>query len=480
MSAPKVDAREFRQRYLETLRKQVAVNAKNLQANALFKQTQQPAPLEDTRSITEKTADDTQVQTLLRKELGKLTDAGSANSIVNSLDVNARKFLVENFGAVEEQLRRRFKFGFTKETFLPFFQRFSEIEKETGGFAPTATQIAEKVAPSIVEAVETGGFEDNDEMDRALYNLFMEMTETQASQIKNREWVPIRRYFQSKLAYVKNSDSGFNEDAKKLLLDITSKNRSDIKTKDADTYRRWFKTLDNQEKNAIFSILGIAPEEPNEPPPTASAVDDEEEYIIRPTARTRGMEELMKKGGYQGKGIYGCGLSKSSSKGKENITLEISEGMKAEPRFANFGRYLIDKGALNDNLCVIRFGSGACIHSIPKQKISSSLSKVLKGIAGGSLPTYDAIDALNNEERIWLYNTTKKAKLGINVPNPNKDAETKEIEEFEKMKGQIIAGNDNKDLVKKFKITLLKLAREGKVPKREANEVLMELALIGL
>jgi hypothetical protein len=79
-----------------------------------------------------------------------------------------------------------------------------------------------------------------------------------------------------------------------------------------------------------------------------------------------------------------------------------------------------------------------------------------------------------------LYDISKKSRIGINIPNPKKDEETREMEDFEKMKGQIIAGNDNKDLIKKFKFTLLKLAKEGRIPKREANEVLMEMAMVGL
>jgi hypothetical protein len=54
------------------------------------------------------------------------------------------------------------------------------------------------------------------------------------------------------------------------------------------------------------------------------------------------------------------------------------------------------------------------------------------------------------------------------------------MEEFEKMRGQILAGNDNKDLIKRFKLTLLKFAKDGRIPRREVNEVLMEMATVGM
>lgn len=458
MSAPRVDAREFRQRYLETLRKQIAVNEKNLQANTLFKQTQQPTPLEDTRTITEKTADEVQLSNLLRRELSKLTDSGSASQIVASLSLPDKKKLIENFGAVEEQLRRRFKFGFTKETFFPFFQKFIESLEETGGFAPTATQIAEKVAPAVTTAISEDYQEgDVDKVMTEVFQMPKEEIDRKYPKGRSRAWKDTREFLQSSIKQAIDEGDASLKPFRKWMVD----NR----TKSAREYRDHFDTLSPEIKDTVFEVtIGIPYQSP--PVPTASAVDEEDEFIVRPATAS------------------GRGLSKSSSKSKEtltpNITLSVSGGIPAEARFANFGRYLIDKGALKDNLAVVRFTSGACIHQIPKQKISNSMSKVLKTIAGGSLPSYDEIDSLNNDERRWLYDVSKKARLDINVPNPKKDEETREMETFEKMKGQIIAGNDNKDLVKQFKFLLLKLAREGRIPKREANEVLMEMAMVGL
>jgi hypothetical protein len=54
------------------------------------------------------------------------------------------------------------------------------------------------------------------------------------------------------------------------------------------------------------------------------------------------------------------------------------------------------------------------------------------------------------------------------------------MEDFEKMRGQILAGNDNKDLLKKFKLTLLKFAKDGRIPRREVNEILIEMASLGM
>jgi hypothetical protein len=104
----------------------------------------------------------------------------------------------------------------------------------------------------------------------------------------------------------------------------------------------------------------------------------------------------------------------------------------------------------------------------------------LSKISGGALPNFDDINALSQDERRYLYNIQKLAKMDGGIPSPDKEAEQKEMEEFEKMRGQILAGNDNKELVKKFKMTLLKYAKDGRLPRREVNEILIEMASIGL
>jgi hypothetical protein len=47
------------------------------------------------------------------------------------------------------------------------------------------------------------------------------------------------------------------------------------------------------------------------------------------------------------------------------------------------------------------------------------------------------------------------------------------------MRGEIMAGNDNKELLKKFKLHILKLSKSGTLPKREVQEILEDLLELG-
>jgi hypothetical protein len=42
-----------------------------------------------------------------------------------------------------------------------------------------------------------------------------------------------------------------------------------------------------------------------------------------------------------------------------------------------------------------------------------------------------------------------------------------------------MAGNDSKELIKKFKLLIIKLSKNGTIPKREAMEVMEELLILG-
>ena len=67
----------------------------------------------------------------------------------------------------------------------------------------------------------------------------------------------------------------------------------------------------------------------------------------------------------------------------------------------------------------------------------------------------------------------------INIPSPNKTEQEKEINKFEIMKGQILSGNDNAELIKKFKMLLIKLSNKKIIPAREGKDLLFELTSMG-
>jgi hypothetical protein len=63
---------------------------------------------------------------------------------------------------------------------------------------------------------------------------------------------------------------------------------------------------------------------------------------------------------------------------------------------------------------------------------------------------------------------------------PPKRGETDElINKYNVMKGQILAGNDNKKMVQEFKESILRLSELKLMPKSQVREILMDLTAMG-
>ena len=74
----------------------------------------------------------------------------------------------------------------------------------------------------------------------------------------------------------------------------------------------------------------------------------------------------------------------------------------------------------------------------------------------------------------------KNSKIDrLDVPTPSKDNKEKLYHEFEVMKGQIMAGNDNKDLVKNFKLLIRKLSKLKLLPKNDVDDLIDLLITLG-
>ena len=164
---------------------------------------------------------------------------------------------------------------------------------------------------------------------------------------------------------------------------------------------------------------------------------------------------------------------------KEKV--DLSRGIEPDRRFVKFGRFLINTNKLHDDVVAIKRPSGSNITEFPSQRVSTHLSNVFKKIIGGGVPSFNELSSLNDTERNYLYNVSKKAEIAdkLSIPTPSKDQKDKEIHDYEVAKGEILSGNDNREFIKKFKLMVVKLSKSGVLPKKEANEVLSDLVELG-
>jgi len=156
-------------------------------------------------------------------------------------------------------------------------------------------------------------------------------------------------------------------------------------------------------------------------------------------------------------------------------------GIKSKTPFISFGKHFINNNKLQDGIISLRHKSGAGLPNLPSRKVSPNLSGIIKTIVGGGMPSYNDVDKLSDEEKNYLHQISKKSDLTqmLAIPAPSKDKMEKDFNQFEIMKGEIMAGNDSKDLIKKFKVLLLKLVNTGQLPKQQVQEIMTELLEMG-
>jgi hypothetical protein len=162
-------------------------------------------------------------------------------------------------------------------------------------------------------------------------------------------------------------------------------------------------------------------------------------------------------------------------------TPTISKPQRKKLGFKNFGKYIIDVIGLDDDVVSIRSPSKASVSTIPRERVSKRVSSVLKTIAGGGMPSYEDIGELKNDEKKYLSKVLKTARLSdkINI-KPDLSKEEAEDQRFQILKGEILSGNDSKEVVKEFKGLLIKYKNENRLPAREVNSILAELLMLGM
>lgn len=225
-----------------------------------------------------------------------------------------------------------------------------------------------------------------------------------------------------------------------------------------------------------------------------SAVEPEVRQLTRQGVTQVAQPLLTPEAGKKtGKGMCGRGVGRPATRNYEGSTrparsdrityedVDWNKGIAVVPRFIPFGRYIINKKRLDDNIVSLKTRAGGYLSNFKSQKVSNKLGKVFRVILGGGIPRYEDIDELTDEEKEYLHKVAKASDIidRINIPTPNKKEEEQEINQFEIMKGEIMSGNDNADLIKKFKILLIKLSKKNLIPAREGKDILFELTSMG-
>ena len=176
----------------------------------------------------------------------------------------------------------------------------------------------------------------------------------------------------------------------------------------------------------------------------------------------------------------GSGLKRMKRMKGGSVRIDVNAGMRDDtniPKYVPFGRYIINRNKLNDGVVMIKRPNGAFMGDLQSRRVSNNLRNIFEKVVGGSIPTYQDLSKLDEDEKQYLHYVSKKANLvdKLQVPTPNKDEEEKMINRYEILRGQIVAGNDNKEMIKEFKKLLLDMSDRKLLPRRQVSDILIDI-----
>ena len=522
------DADKFRTAYMENLALRAKLNEIDLAANKLYNRTGVlPAEMSDFRTTSEKLADIEMLKVEVRSRLMDIADGQEANKIAQTLTDNELLFYAQTATEINAILKPKYRFGIYAEIFIPFLQRYMNDTASANGVESGQQQAggkrvlmnAENYARALATEEQLKGFVlkveqniknagMNDYLQTPPFRTFKEVMNRTGTYLSVPK-TPLELVDDINRDADQNSRMKNLEDLNNVFKEFPTKS---IMDNQLDRVGRIIATTDrNALTNALRDVVGkvsVPPEtevilgrlmevkgkgkggrtkgSKNKPRVVASAVLEAETATTTADPEKQKPEKQMKGQGL-GSRVNAKGKPKPVKERKRidvivpEEDIDYSKGLLETKRFAPIGRYIINTHRLSKDVIALKRPSGSTLVNFPSEKVSSRLGDVVRLIVGGSIPSYEDFEALDDTERAYLHRIAKESRIidRLSIPAPNKNELDKEIDDFEKMRGQILAGNDNKDLVKKFKLLLLKLTHKNIIPKTQSREILFELTTLG-
>jgi hypothetical protein len=149
-----------------------------------------------------------------------------------------------------------------------------------------------------------------------------------------------------------------------------------------------------------------------------------------------------------------------------------------QDKYLKFGKFMINIYFLDRNELLVKYLSYAPVYKIKRQKVSDNFKDILLNLFVTNEINYELGKRLKISEKELLEDLINRAGLKIDLKFDSKKLQEKIsdiVEDFNILKGQIMAGNDNTELVDNIKIVIEKLVYHKKLTQIQANEIINDL-----
>ena len=243
----------------------------------------------------------------------------------------------------------------------------------------------------------------------------------------------------------KEMNEYFIKMSKKIIDNTTQDDKKKKEKEIEETIKKAFNTLKNKEVKKEFNSLFIG--QKMYPKKTGSSGK-----VTRINVTGSGMKQRRK--------MIGRGL--------------ISEEVIKADKYLKLGKYKANKEKLLGGKLQIRSENENQVNNVKSQMISKNIRDILLKINKKEIINYSDVDKLDENEKNDLYNIGKKLHITelFEIPSTLKNQEEKLKDEFFKLRGSIMAGNNSPEILKKFKMILIKMKNNKMISLSEFNEIL--------
>ena len=168
----------------------------------------------------------------------------------------------------------------------------------------------------------------------------------------------------------------------------------------------------------------------------------------------------------------------------DDTTKDIVYVNKIEPSniYAPFGKHQLNLKKLKNNRLQLRSKTDNVIANIKSKQLTKNMKVIIDKFITNQPIEFEDVEILDDDEKDYLAEISEKCNINdrLRIPSPKLTKIQSDINKFNILRGEIIAGNDSKELVRDFKVLLLKLMNSKHISKSEGNNIMIMLLQLGL
>ena len=158
----------------------------------------------------------------------------------------------------------------------------------------------------------------------------------------------------------------------------------------------------------------------------------------------------------------------------------VDEGvsLKSKAHYKTFGKFIINMELLNSGILLVKYASYAPVYKVKRTHVSSFFVDFLNNLLETGVIHLDLFKKLTFRDNKIFENLIQRAKLDIQLGYHKIEKKLSEDElktRFEILRGEILAQNDNEELVEELIHVINELYKIDKISEKDKTELLIEL-----